>query len=239
MPYNATIGFGPSTTWAATIKGIKNAGDFFYGYLAVTGHSGASSGTEVGALALTPVYTGSGTQGGTDLLINRTETSVGSGPQKLISAGSGGGSYAEKFNVGNTGKGYYADAVAVCSTAARGTEKLFVKGNELISGHLTVDSTTKTGSFLVGDTVMIRTAGAAFAAIKRFQTYADSCAGVDTVNLAALNTSGARARVMTLRDSVFVKDGATVVKILGAAGKWCDVEYLGAPCSRWQVFGSN
>jgi hypothetical protein len=126
------------------------------------------------------------------------------------------------------------------STAARGTEKLFVKGNGLISGHLTVDSTTKSGSFIVGDTVMIRTTGgAAFAATKRFQTYADSCAGVDTVNLAALNASGARARVITLRDSVFVKNGATVITTLTATGKWCDLEYLGAPCSRWQVFSSN
>jgi hypothetical protein len=59
------------------------------------------------------------------------------------------------------------------------------------------------------------------------------------VNLAALNASGARARVITLRDSVFVKNGATVITTLTAPGKWCDLEYLGAPCSRWAIFGSN
>ena len=92
---------------------------------------------------------------------------------------------------------------------------------------------------MVGNTVMVRTAGAAFAATKRFQTYVDSCAGVDSIQLTALNAAGARARVITLRDSVFVKDGATVVKILDAAGKWADFEYLGAPCNRWCIFGSN
>jgi len=102
-----------------------------------------------------------------------------------------------------------------------------------------IDSSLTVARLIVGDTVLIRTAGAAFAATKRFETYADSCAGVDSIQLTALNASGARARVITLRDSVFVKDGATVVRILSTAGKWCDLEYLGAPCSRWQVFGSN
>jgi len=108
-----------------------------------------------------------------------------------------------------------------------------------VKRNVKVDSTLTTGTILVGDTVLIRTAGAAFAATKRFQCYVDSCVGVDSIQLTALNATGARARVLTLRDSVFVKDGATVVKILGAAGKWADFEYLGAPCSRWCVFGSN
>jgi len=107
-------------------------------------------------------------------------------------------------------------------------------------GPIVVDSAATLASIVVGDTVMLRTTGgAAFAATKRFTTYADSCAGVDTVNLAALNASGARARVITLRDSVFVKNGATVITTLTATGKWCDLEYLGAPCSRWAIFGSN
>ena len=62
-----------------------------------------ASGTET-IFAITPIYNeATGTAANTDLLINRTETAVGSGAQKLISAGTGGGSYVEKFAVSNTG----------------------------------------------------------------------------------------------------------------------------------------
>lgn len=98
----------------------------------------------------------------------------------------------------------------------------------------------RVGGFLVGDTVMVRTTGGApFAASARFTSYVDSCAGVDSGNLAARSYPGARARVLTLRDSVFVKNGATVITVLTVSGKWVDLEYLGPPCNRWWVFGSN
>jgi hypothetical protein len=131
--------------------------------------------------------------------------------------------------------------LAVESVACRSTEKLFVKGNVLVSGRLAVDSVVTAGSYRVGDTVIIRTGAAApaFAASLRFTTYADSSQAVDTINLAALNASGARARVLCLRESVFVTNGATVINTLPAAGKWADYEYLGSPCNRWQIFGSN
>lgn len=129
-------------------------------------------------------------------------------------------------------------SVAICSTAARSTEKLFVKGDGLFAGPLKTDSSLTAARLVVGDTVLIRTAGAAFAATKRFATYADSCAGVDTINLAAINASGARVRIISLRDSIFVTNGATGVDTL-TLGKWGEYEYLGAPCSRWQRFGTN
>lgn len=58
-----------------------------------------SSGTSVG-LQIRPTYNQSGTAAATDLLINRTETSVGSGTQRLIDAQVGG---ATKFNVTSAG----------------------------------------------------------------------------------------------------------------------------------------
>jgi hypothetical protein len=123
----------------------------------------------------------------------------------------------------------------------RSTEKLFVKGNIMSSGWVGVDSVLTAGSQRLGDTVIIRTGAAApaFAASLRFTTYVDSSQAVDTINLAALNASGARARVLCLRESVFVTNGATVINTLPAAGKWADYEYLGSPCNRWQIFGSN
>jgi len=45
----------------------------------------------------------SGTAGFTDFLINRTQTAVGSGLQKLFDAGVGGGSFVSKYYIDNTG----------------------------------------------------------------------------------------------------------------------------------------
>ena len=39
-----------------------------------------------------------------DLWINRTETALGSGTQRFITVGTGGGSYIEKWGVDNTGR---------------------------------------------------------------------------------------------------------------------------------------
>jgi hypothetical protein len=61
----------------------------------VTNSSGQFNG-----VAITPTYAQSGTAEATDLLINRTQTSVGSGEQNLIDAQVGG---ASKFRVDNNG----------------------------------------------------------------------------------------------------------------------------------------
>jgi hypothetical protein len=60
-----------------------------------TGTASAASGSQV-FFALTPTYNQSGTAAATDLLINRTQTAVGSGPQYLLDAQADG---ATRFNV--------------------------------------------------------------------------------------------------------------------------------------------
>ena len=233
------VGIGKSPAVALDVVGALNVNSS-------TGGAGTAYGLEFATSSSLPrvdfvnngVYVGQFSSNATDVIFknNRFTSSCGLDFRTAIT----GGNDSSRMYINNLGLAMFRVGVAVCSTATRSTEKLFVKGNVLSSGHLRVDSTVKGGSFIVGDTVMVRTTGgAAFAATTRFETYADSCAGVDSINLALLNASGARARVITLRDSVFVKNGATVITTLTAAGKWCDLEYLGAPCSRWQVFGSN
>ncbi len=63
-----------------------------------------SSGIQYGVV-IRPTYLQSGTAGATDLLINRTETSVGSGPQLLFDAQVGGNSKMVITNQGNVGIG--------------------------------------------------------------------------------------------------------------------------------------
>jgi len=62
----------------------------------------AASGTAIG-MQILPTYTQTATAGATDLLINRTQTSLGSGQQNLIDAQVGG---VSKFRVDNIGKIY-------------------------------------------------------------------------------------------------------------------------------------
>ncbi len=71
-----------------------------------------TSGTRA-TLEILPLYNQtSGTAANNDLLINRTETAVGSGAQYLINAGVGGGSFVSKFNVSNIGAGYFAGNIS-------------------------------------------------------------------------------------------------------------------------------
>ena len=73
--------------------------------LHIAGTDVQTSGTGAVGLTVAPTYNqSSGTAANTDLLINRTETAIGSGTQRLISAGTGGGSYAEKWGVDNLGR---------------------------------------------------------------------------------------------------------------------------------------
>lgn len=71
-----------------------------------------SSGVKV-PVEIAPVYNQSGTAGATDLLINRTETAVGSGAQYLIDAQVGG---VSKFSVSNLGVSYLARSLNLAST---------------------------------------------------------------------------------------------------------------------------
>ena len=68
----------------------------------------------------------SSTASNTDLLINRTETAVGSGAQYLLDAQVGGTS---KFNVTNTGQGYFAGSVGIGTASPQ--QQLHVAGLSL------------------------------------------------------------------------------------------------------------
>lgn len=89
----------------------------------------------------------------------------------------------------------------------------------------------------IKDTLLVRTAGAAYAATRAYGVYVDSCNGVDTINLAALNAGGAEVLVYDLRDSVFITNGATVIDTL-TIGKWGRYFY-GTGINRWLVVGTN
>jgi hypothetical protein len=109
-PSGSTSGmlqFSGATTSLASGLGYNFSG---YG-------SSATSGTNI-VLSLTPTYNqASGNAANTDLLINRTQTAVGSGTQLLIDAQVGG---VSQFSVSNTGviaiRNTVAAAAAVAST---------------------------------------------------------------------------------------------------------------------------
>ena len=102
------LGGVTATTMAATgssgMLGAKFLAYFANAGITIgtNGSQTQSSGT-LNAVSIVPIYSQSSTAAAIDLLINRTETSLGSGTQRLISAGTGGGSYVEKFGVSNTG----------------------------------------------------------------------------------------------------------------------------------------
>ena len=80
----------------------------------------SNTGDQIG-IKLAPTYNQtSGTANNTDLLINRTETAVGSGTQRLISAQVGS---VEKFGIDNVGNGIFIGGVKLGSytTATRPT----------------------------------------------------------------------------------------------------------------------
>ncbi|MCX6117746.1 MAG: tail fiber domain-containing protein [Proteobacteria bacterium] len=80
--------------------------------------SSATSGSVVN-VTISPTYNqASGTAANTDLLINRTETAVGSGTQRLIDAQVGG---TTMFNVSNAGNGYFGGNVGIGTTSPAAT----------------------------------------------------------------------------------------------------------------------
>ena len=74
----------------------------------------ASSGTD-SVLNISPTYNQSGTAGGTDLLVNRTETAIGSGDQNLMDLQVGGTS---KFKVDNAGNAVMSGVVNQMTSSA-------------------------------------------------------------------------------------------------------------------------
>ena len=110
-----------------------------------TGTHSQSSGSAA-IVKIAPTYTQSGTTGATDLLINRTQTAIGSGAQLLIDAQVGG---ASKFNVTNTGQGYFAGNVGVGTTSP--ATKLEVNGSVRFLG--TANATPVDGEFVYNTTL--------------------------------------------------------------------------------------
>ena len=72
-----------------------------------------SSGT-ANYLSITPTYVESGTASDVDILINRTQTSLGSGTHNFIA---GQVASVNKFTVSNTGQGYFASNVGIGTTS--------------------------------------------------------------------------------------------------------------------------
>ena len=104
---NVSVSSALSSGTADVTLNIQTARNFTGANNAVKMSSGTfSGGTGIlqNAVLINPTYNQTSTAGATDLLINRTETAIGSGTQRLISAGTGGGSYVEKFGVDNLGR---------------------------------------------------------------------------------------------------------------------------------------
>ena len=133
-PYNETIQYLNRSDLPI------NTFPFIFGNVATSQASGSG-----GLIKILPKYnqTGGSTAANTDLLINRTETAIGSGAQYLIDAGVGGGSYVSKFNVSNTGQGYFAGALTALSfngnTITTGTGILTLGASKTLTAS---DSTT-------------------------------------------------------------------------------------------------
>lgn len=87
------------------------------GVLKVTDGSTGLGSLSSASLTVSPTYNQTGTAGGTDLLINRTETAIGSGSHYLIDAQVGGTS---KFTVANTGDTVVDGALTFASDGAGG-----------------------------------------------------------------------------------------------------------------------
>jgi len=113
--------------FAATITGTSFAGKSYYSFTQSSADS-AASGTN-NFISVTPSYNQlSGTAANTDLLINRTQTAVGSGAQLLIDAQVGS---ASKFSVNNAG------LITTNSTTMIASNQAFTNGAAAQLGTLT------------------------------------------------------------------------------------------------------
>ena len=110
---------------------IQNTQNFSVAATSVAMLSGStysnSTGTMVG-VSIIPVYNQSGAAAATDLLINRTETAVGSGSQRLFDAQVGGASKFAVLSSGNVGIGTTAPSATL---DVSGTIKIAGTGAEV------------------------------------------------------------------------------------------------------------
>lgn len=87
--------------------------------------SGSSSGQSI-FMGITPTWNNSGTSAATDLLINRTQTAVGSGAQYLIDAQTGGNS---QFRITNNGAATISGLLHLNGTGSLSNSRFRIEGN--------------------------------------------------------------------------------------------------------------
>lgn len=171
-----------TTATGTTAASFATAGFTFVSLL--NGTSQATSGTNIG-LSLTPTYNqASGTAANTDLLINRTETAVGSGAQYLIQAQSGG---TDRFLVGSTGN----TSVNFLTTGSASPQ---ANARILVQGGFSRSSWTVNG-------VVIRADAA---------TYTDTSTAGSGTAATAVFTSFAQPTLAATNTNVTTTDSATV-----------------------------
>jgi hypothetical protein len=155
-----------------------------FGRILVGLTSTATSGSTYG-LRIAPIYNqASGTAANTDLLINRTETAVGSGAQYLIQAQVGG---SDRFTVTNGGTVTLSGQAIVNNLVCTGTRTLGAWG--VVGVALRTNAATYTDTSTAGSGTA---ASAVFASFAQ-PTLAATNASVTTTDAATVYIAGAPA----------------------------------------------
>lgn len=149
-----------------TVAGNNVSGSATGVWFSLGNFTSTASSSTVTAVAIEPVYNQSGTAAGTDLLINRTQTAVGSGNQRLIDAQVGG---VSQFFVTNAGAATFNSIVD--ASAFRYTSSISTTTSTVISKTAPTVSNGCSGEAMVWNN-----GTAAFEA-----DMGTSCAGVSTV----------------------------------------------------------
>jgi len=168
-----TYYIGNSTTFYSWLASHLSGNAFSFAH---QGPKSNDSG-QYNLVSITPNYNQtSGTASNTDLLINRTETAVGSGAQKLIDAQVGN---VSKFNVSNTGKGYFANDVGIGTSTPSAKLSVSEKCAMNADGGFMVKLTNKTGGASVkGEVVTVYNDTAIDNAVKKTLVNVPTAIGV-------------------------------------------------------------
>lgn len=151
-----------------SLSGAGNAIQFF------TGGSLVGAGVNQVGVAIQPTYNQSGASAGTDLLINRTETAVGTGPQRLQEWQVAGASKMVIDTAGNVGIGTltpFGGKLIIPTTGGNvgigsltpGTELDVtgtVRATQFVGGGAGITGITSAGGFTDGTNVVYTTVGA-------------------------------------------------------------------------------